>query len=72
MRRNRLNTLFNLLSVVWSVIFVAVIARLPSAGRVPDPLTLNLAYISLFYPGFYLAASWIISVRLWMKPDPAA
>jgi phosphatidylcholine synthase len=38
-----------------------------SSGPVIDKGTLRLALVSLFFPVYYMAASWLISLRLWRR-----
>ena len=47
---------------------VWIVWNLPrgSESRVSDS-TLRLAYLSLFFPVFYLGTSWAISVMYWKK-----
>ena len=58
-----------LLGVPWMVPLVWLIWSLPPARRVRrgdlDPC--NWAWISLFYPVFYLGVSWVISVSHWQR-----
>jgi hypothetical protein len=45
-----------------------VMWNLPHAGETSlDETTLRWAWISLVYPVFYLAASWVISVAYWRR-----
>src|SRR5207248_2546924 len=63
-----LNALSNVLGAVWAGLSVAVLWFLP-ADRPPavgDPAWW-LALASLFYPAFYMIASWTITVRRWRR-----
>lgn len=64
----RLNWWSNVLSVVWVVVLAAVLWSMP-AGKDPSTSTLawTLAMVSLFYPIFYMGASWIVTVRHWLQ-----
>jgi hypothetical protein len=45
--------------------------RLPSGdSMLVDDLTWWLAAVSLYYPIFYMAASWTVTIKLW-KPRRA-
>jgi len=63
-----LNRAATLLAGVWSILLGWVVWNLPqgSESHVSDS-TLRLAYLSLFFPVFYLAASWAISLAYWKK-----
>jgi phosphatidylcholine synthase len=63
-----LNVLSNLLGAVWTGFLIAILYRM-SIGL--DPLTDQtskiLTLVSLFYPVFYMTASWIVTIRLWHR-----
>lgn len=52
----RLNRITNLLAVPWAVLLVAVLV----AG---DPLSRRLTQVSVYFPAFYMAASWWVTLR---------
>lgn len=56
------------LGAVWTFLLGWIVWNLPrgSEPRISD-LTRWLAYVSLFYPVFYLGASWMISLDYWKK-----
>ncbi len=60
-----LNVASTLLGAFWCVLLLVVLWRLPAAGPVapPDGLTWWLAAASLYYPAFYMAASWAVTLR---------
>lgn len=60
-QRGRLNRLTTLLGVLWAIMVIWIIWNMPDAS------TRQLAVLSLFFPAWYLAASWIVSVRLWQR-----
>jgi phosphatidylcholine synthase len=60
----RLNLLTNLLGVVWTGLLVWILARL-LADQGVDEVTHWLTVLSLAYPVYYLAASWLVSVQFW-------
>ena len=68
--RGRLNRLTNQLGLLWSVLMVWILGRLPDnppPGQHADDLTRTLALISLVFPAYYLGLSWIISARYWAR-----
>jgi phosphatidylcholine synthase len=65
-QRGRLNKVTNLLSVPWAALLLGILWRLPE----DDPefgLARQLAVLSLFFPVYYMAASWLITLRLWRR-----
>jgi phosphatidylcholine synthase len=60
-QRGRLNRAASLLGAFWALLLVFIV------WNMPDDSTRSLAVLSLFYPAWYFAASWIISVRYWRK-----
>lgn len=72
-----LNRVSNLLGAVWALMLLALLGNWPSSGVAAaasaDPLggwARGLAIASLFYPAFYLAASWWVTIRAWRASDP--
>ena len=62
-QRGRLNLLTNVLGLPWLGLLAAVLWYL-----LPDPGRARwLAFVSLYYPAYYLLVSWAISVRLWRE-----
>jgi phosphatidylcholine synthase len=61
--RGRLNRWTNWLGAVWAVLLIWILALLPPTPPT-DPLTLVLAQMSLAFPIYYLAASWMVSARI--------
>jgi phosphatidylcholine synthase len=62
----RMNQLTGALGAVWCVMLAWILWGLPEEpppGRNADHSTLVLTSISLVFPLYYLAASWIISLR---------
>jgi hypothetical protein len=57
-----------LVGVLWSPLVPWLIWKLPGAGesRMSES-TLQVAFISLTYPIYYMAVSWAISVIHWRK-----
>jgi phosphatidylcholine synthase len=61
----------NLLGAAWAALLVAILWRLP-AGAAPaagDPAWW-LALVSLYFPAFYMTASWAITLKRWQKGRP--
>lgn len=69
-QRGRLNRVTNCIAAVWTIFLIWILAGLP-ADRLPadgfDSNTRLLALISLFFPVYYLAASWVVSLRFWRR-----
>jgi phosphatidylcholine synthase len=67
-RPGPLNILSNVLGAAWACLLAVILQQLP-AGPAPSPgvgdATWNLALISLFYPAFYMIASWSVTLRRW-------
>jgi phosphatidylcholine synthase len=70
-QRGRLNRLTNVLGAGWTVLLVWVLWTMPGEQTASESLTDNptrrLALLSLFFPLYYMIASWIISLRFWRK-----
>ncbi len=60
-QRGRLNRITAMLGLLWTLLLVWII------WLMPDDRTRPLAVVSLFFPAWYLALSWILSVRLWRR-----
>lgn len=69
-QRGRLNRITNLLAAAWTALIIWVLADLP-ADLTPaeggSPTSRWVALASLFFPGYYLVTSWVISARLWIR-----
>ena len=63
----RLNVLSNILAAVWVLMLSAILVLMP-AGAYPtaEGAIYALTLLSLFYPAFYMTASWTITLRRWM------
>ena len=70
-QRGRLNRITNLLGGIWSGLAIWIMAELPaqalSPASSPDSLPRRLALWSLFFPVYYMAASWVVSCRIWRR-----
>ena len=66
-----LNRASNLLGAPWCALLLIVMCRLPSGPSTDvDPATWWMAAASLYFPAFYMAASWAVTLRL-RKPRRA-
>lgn len=61
-----LNAISNVLGVPWALLLALILQQLPT-GQSPagSEMTRSLALISLFYPAFYMTASWSITLKRW-------
>jgi phosphatidylcholine synthase len=66
-----INTVSNVLAVPWSILLIWILWKMP-VDTIPtrDHPTRALAIFSLFYPVYYMGASWVITARRWMLGDP--
>jgi len=65
-QRGRLNRISTLLAVPWMLLLAWIFWRLlmePDSGTGPARLTRQLTMVSLYYPVYYLLASWAVSIR---------
>ena len=66
-----LNRVTNVLGVVWLPLPIWILFRLSAANPVPGETTGEpvrwLALVSLFFPLYYLIASWFVTVRLVLR-----
>jgi phosphatidylcholine synthase len=65
--RGRLNRVTNVLGAIWGLLLIVVLWRMPMTrvdGRNVDEVTFFFALVSLLFPIYYLAASWIITGRI--------
>src|SRR5262249_11200965 len=63
-QRGRLNRLTYLLGVAWAALLAAVLAAL---ARGEGAAARRLALASLYFPVYYMAASWAVSLRIWRR-----
>ncbi len=62
-----LNLASNLLGAPWCALLLMVMWRLPSGpSMVVDPLTWWVAIASLYFPAFYMVASWMVTLKHWL------
>ena len=67
----KFNRIMTVLSIPWTIALVWIIWALPDSASDRSPTFLQVAWLSLIYPVLYLGASWVISIRYWMKkPAP--
>jgi phosphatidylcholine synthase len=68
-QRGRLNRLTNFLGAVWTLLLLGILYCLPPdegmIGLPADGPARALTLVSLFFPVYYLGASWLISLRMW-------
>lgn len=67
----RLNLASNVLAVAWSGMLAWILWGLPSHNLISTtgggaPFR-AVSQASLVYPAFYMGASWLVSIRLWLK-----
>ena len=61
----RLNAISNVIGTPWIILLVVILWRLPTnAPLVPGEPTWWLGVASLYFPAFYMIASWVVSFRL--------
>jgi phosphatidylcholine synthase len=67
--RGRLNRFTNFIGVIWALLLIAILYRMPTAQLDDgiDAPTRILVYISLAFPAYYLGVSWFISLRIWRR-----
>jgi len=58
-QRGRLNLVTNVLGGLWALVLAWVLYEMPH-GNVRES-----ALVSLYFPIFYMAASWLVTLRLW-------
>lgn len=75
-QRGRLNRVTILLGAAWALLLMGIMWNLPTdqpaTEMTADSPTRRLALLSLFFPVWYLGASWVISVRFWRRRFPSA
>ncbi len=69
----RLNRFATITGAVWGVLLVWLVWSLPT-DAVPEFSTTEraLAFVSLIYPIFYMAASWHVTLKAWTRPATTA
>jgi len=63
-QRGRLNVVTNILAAAWVVLVVWILIDLPNT---PGEGSRSLVLLSLYFPIFYLGASWAASLVLWRR-----
>jgi phosphatidylcholine synthase len=64
----RLNMVSNILGAFWACLLILILGRMfLSSDPQHDQPTRWLAIVSLFYPAFYMTASWVITLQRWFK-----
>ena len=62
-QKGRLNWWTNVLAAPWALVLVYLAWDLPAPGDGPGPLVLA----SLYFPLYYMAASWVVTLRIWRR-----
>lgn len=74
-RGSTLSRLTSFLGGVWVVLLTWILWRLPEMDLVPGAAEVSqvrtLAFVSLFYPVYYMVVSWGITLHRWRRPRPA-
>jgi phosphatidylcholine synthase len=65
-QRGRLNTFTNLLAAAWIGLVIWILVRLSVDDLSSDPMR-QLVLVSLFFPVYYMAASWLVTLRIWRR-----
>ena len=72
----RLNLVHNILALVWAGMSGWLLWRLPSHAALQaeggTSTFRSVALASLFYPAFYMGASWVVTTQLWLRGRPKA
>ena len=72
----KLNVVHNVLALIWTCVAGWVLWRLPSHSALQAEAGMtsfrSVALASLFYPAFYMGASWVVSTQLWLRGRPKA
>jgi phosphatidylcholine synthase len=75
-QRGRLNRVTNVLGAAWTGLLIWIVCSLAAAGPPQDApeesATRRLALLSLYFPVYYMVASWVVSLRIWRKKRRAA
>jgi phosphatidylcholine synthase len=67
----KLNQFATLLGVAWTIPFALLIWKLPTTpNALDDPGLVRMTLLSLFYPVFYIGASWFVTLKQWLKRSP--
>jgi len=69
-RRRRINQVTNAMGALWGVLLIWILSRVPA--RPADELLPWLLAGSLFFPVYYLGASWFISWQMWHQRKAVA
>src|SRR5262249_15412321 len=63
-QRGRLNRITNVLGAAWAGLLIWIL-WLYSGNELGSEDARDWALVSLFFPAYYMAVSWAISLRLW-------
>ncbi|MGE3807298.1 MAG: phosphatidylcholine/phosphatidylserine synthase [Gemmataceae bacterium] len=70
-QKGRLNMFTNVLGAFWTGLLIVILLQLPPdpipEARLTEEEIRKLAHLSLAFPIYYMAASWVISWRYWRR-----
>jgi phosphatidylcholine synthase len=64
--RGRLNRVTNVLGAGWTCLLIWILA-LPAIELVSAGPAREMGLVSLFFPVYYMAASWLVTLRVWRR-----
>lgn len=63
-----LNRWSTILGAVWGLAVIYVLVRMPElSSPTGDAVVRTVAWLSLLYPIYYFAASWVVTLRFWIN-----
>jgi phosphatidylcholine synthase len=68
--RGRLNRVTNVLGAGWTCVLIAILT-LPAVELARAGPARDMGILSLFFPIYYLAVSWLVTLRFWRRRQPA-
>jgi phosphatidylcholine synthase len=64
--RGRLNRVTNVLGAGWTCVLIAILT-LPAVELARAGPARDMGLVSLFFPVYYLAVSWLVTLRVWRR-----
>ncbi len=64
--RGRLNRVTNVLGAGWTCLIIAILT-LPGIQMASGGTAREMSMLSLFFPVYYMAASWLVTLRFWRR-----